>query len=190
MGLQHAAPRFPHWNYFLALEEDLERASRYVELVDANGPTYSLEFAHLLFAAAAEVEVVAISLCHLFDQKSTASAFADCIAPLRKTFPQMWQERVFVPRTGLVLQPLAEWERRKNNKPLWWQSYNHVKHARHSAFEQATMKHAANALVVLFLFALDLRRYARDGKDVRVLETRIVMSQMIAPRARLFEVLT
>jgi len=188
MGLQHTKPRFPHWNYFIALEEDLERASRYVELVDANEATYSLEFAHLLFAAASEVEIVMVSLCGLFNQQSRASKFAHCVAPLRKQFPDMWKERVFVPRTGLVLQPWAEWNRAKNNTPIWWQSYNHVKHSRHTTFEEATMKNAVNALAALYLFALDLGRFVRQGDVVRMLDSKNLMSQTIAPRARLFEV--
>ena len=52
-----------HWNYFLALERDLELASRYVEFSEQNFEVYSIEFAHLLFAAASEVDVVAKLLC-------------------------------------------------------------------------------------------------------------------------------
>jgi hypothetical protein len=40
-----------HWNYFIALERDLETTTRYVEFTPANFSTYSIEFAHLLFAA-------------------------------------------------------------------------------------------------------------------------------------------
>ena len=44
-----------HWNYFLALERDLEIVSRYVEFCSQNFEVYSIEFAHLLFAAASEI---------------------------------------------------------------------------------------------------------------------------------------
>lgn len=40
-----------HWNYFLALERDLEVLSRYVEFANRNYKTYSIELAHLLFGA-------------------------------------------------------------------------------------------------------------------------------------------
>jgi len=52
-----------HWNYFLALERDLEVVSRYVEFCQQNFDVYSIEFAHLLFAAASEVDVIAKLLC-------------------------------------------------------------------------------------------------------------------------------
>jgi hypothetical protein len=46
-----------HWNYFLALERDLEVVSRYVEFSRPNFQVFSIELAHLLFAAASEVDV-------------------------------------------------------------------------------------------------------------------------------------
>jgi hypothetical protein len=54
-----------HWNYFLALENDLETLSRYVEFDVANFNVFSIELAHLLFAAASEVDVLAKRMCEL-----------------------------------------------------------------------------------------------------------------------------
>lgn len=48
-----------HWNYFLALERDLELVTRYVEFSQQNFGVYSIEFAPPFFAASAEVDVVA-----------------------------------------------------------------------------------------------------------------------------------
>ena len=59
-----------HWNYFLALESDLERVSRYIEFDKANFKTYSIELAHLLLAASSEVDVVAKTLCQRIDSKT------------------------------------------------------------------------------------------------------------------------
>ena len=59
----HATTGKLHWNYFIALERDLEVVSRYVEFCPQNFDVYSIEFAHLLFAAASEVDVVAKLLC-------------------------------------------------------------------------------------------------------------------------------
>ena len=56
-----------HWNYLIALEKDLEVASRYVEFCKSNYRVFSIEFAHLLFAAASEVDVVAKLLCERLD---------------------------------------------------------------------------------------------------------------------------
>lgn len=187
MGLRHTTPTFPHWNYFIALEEDLERAARYVELVKANEATYSLEFAHLLFAASSEVETVMTLVCRLFEPGTDAAEFHACAKVLRKHFPQMWEEQVKVPRFGLMLRPWEEW---RNNKgvPFWWKSYNHVKHERHSKFSEATMKNAVNALAALYLMVLELICRERRGGEVFVLDARDVMMARVTPRARLFEV--
>ena len=39
-----------HWNYFLAIEEDLENLSRYIDLREDNFGTYSIETAKILMA--------------------------------------------------------------------------------------------------------------------------------------------
>ncbi|HLA26797.1 MAG TPA: hypothetical protein VJZ49_02765 [Syntrophales bacterium] len=54
-----AGPSLAHWNYFLALEKDIEVLSRYVEFTQKNFTCYSLEILRILFSAASEVDVVA-----------------------------------------------------------------------------------------------------------------------------------
>ena len=51
-----------HWNYFLAIEKDLEHLSRYIEFSDANLGTYSIELTHLLLSASSEVDVVMMNI--------------------------------------------------------------------------------------------------------------------------------
>jgi hypothetical protein len=60
----------PHWNYFLALEKDLEAASRYIEFSPDNFNTYSIELAHLLLSAASEVDTLAKCICSILDPKA------------------------------------------------------------------------------------------------------------------------
>lgn len=55
-----------HWNYFLAIEKDLENLSRYIEFDESNLKTYSIELTHILFSASSEVDVVMKQLCCLF----------------------------------------------------------------------------------------------------------------------------
>ena len=52
-----------HWNYFLAIEEDLENLSRYIELREDNFATYSIETAKILMAASQEVDVLFKAIC-------------------------------------------------------------------------------------------------------------------------------
>jgi hypothetical protein len=62
MAIRTTAHAKLHWNYFIALEEDMQALSRYIEFCDDNLDVYSIELAHLLFAAASEVDVLAKSV--------------------------------------------------------------------------------------------------------------------------------
>ena len=64
MGIQ-VNGNFVHWNYYIALEQDLSKVSRFIEFSEANFETYSIELAHLLLAASSEVDVVLKSLCNI-----------------------------------------------------------------------------------------------------------------------------
>jgi hypothetical protein len=56
----------PHWNYLLALDDDLGTLARYIEFAPGNFECYSLELARVLMAAAAECDVIAKQLCERF----------------------------------------------------------------------------------------------------------------------------
>lgn len=62
MAIEASAAKL-HWNYFLALEQDMDVVARYIEFTHANLNVYSIELAHLLFAASSEVDVIAKLLC-------------------------------------------------------------------------------------------------------------------------------
>ena len=49
----------PHWQYFLAIEADMENTTRYVQPTGDNFKTYSIEFASILLSAGSEIDVVA-----------------------------------------------------------------------------------------------------------------------------------
>ena len=136
-----------HWNYFIALERDLDVTSRYVEFCRSNFRVYSIEFAHLLFAAASEVDVIAKLLC----ERLRPGAPHGNINEYRLVLATLGlhKAKVFVPRYGLTLKPWANWARSKN--PDWWKSYNNVKHQRDKHFKEATLQNALNSLGALLL---------------------------------------
>ncbi|HEV8487832.1 MAG TPA: hypothetical protein VGV87_30100 [Blastocatellia bacterium] len=138
-----------HWNYFIALERDLEIVSRYVEFSEQNFGVYSIEFAHLLFAAASEVDVIAKLLCQRLQPAAARHNIDDYRAVLLAEFPDLTNTQVFVPRYGLTLTPWENWT--TPNNPLWWRSYNKVKHERDAHFHEATLKNALNALGALLI---------------------------------------
>ena len=146
-----AATNKVHWNYFLALEKDLELAARYVEFSEANMATYSIEFAHLLFAAASEVDVVAKLLCKQLAPGEPRQNIEHYRTVLSAHLPDLAATQVLVPRYALTLTPWDNWANGRN--PLWWRSYNNVKHERDAHYPEATLKNALNALAALMTVA-------------------------------------
>jgi hypothetical protein len=146
-----------HWNYFIALEQDLEHLSRYIEFCTPNLGVYSIELAHLLFAAASEVDVLAKCICkqvappeprekitHYRAVLTNASNIPDTFKPLSET-------EIFVPRYGLRFTPWENWAQASNPNPYWWSGYNQVKHERNEHFEKANLLNALNAMGALLI---------------------------------------
>lgn len=151
MGI-HEAPTPQHWNYFLALEDDVIRLSRYIEFTQDNFDAYSLELARILFSAASEVDVVAKQLCAKLDKTSKADNIVKYRKIIRPAFSVLADALVLVPRFGLTLNPWEQWA--NNSNPVWWTAYNNVKHHRHTHFADASLKNALNSVAGLFVLLL------------------------------------
>jgi hypothetical protein len=162
VGIQLTGTPKLHWNYFLALERDLEAASRYVEFTPNNYETYSIELAHLLFAAASEADVIAKLLCQQLDPQQSPWNI-DGYKPIITTdIPTIATENVFVPRYGLMLTPWDQWSKNDGQQPHpdWWSGHNKVKHQRDAYFKLATLHNALNAMGGLLVLAFHYYRYA------------------------------
>ena len=177
-----ASPAKVHWNYFLALEHDTEQLSRYVEFCEPNYSVFSIELAHLLFAAASEVDVVAKLLCEQVAPAAPRANILDYRAALVPAIAELPEVEVFVPRHGLSLKPWSNWSGPQS--PLWWRSYNDVKHQRDAHFDQATLKNALNALAALLV--LTFHYYARKlaTEPGQVLAPKVTMS-LLEPKSTL-----
>jgi hypothetical protein len=147
-----------HWNYFLALEADLEHLSRYVEFADANLKTYSLELAHLLLASSSEVDVVLKSLCRILAPDSGPTNIDDYRITVTSSVPEFADQPVFVPRYGLELQPWSNWSASTN--PDWWKCYNKVKHNRDEHFRDANLENTLNSVAALLISVFYFYRFS------------------------------
>ena len=153
---------FLHWNYFLAIEEDLDRLSRFVDF-SGNDNAYSIEIARLFLSACSEVDVILKQLCEAINQNSTASSINAYFNEIRNVIPQFLTFKVTVPRLGLTLQPWIDWN--ENQPPYWWQHHNKVKHHRHEHFEQANLKNCLNSIAGLYVAVLYLyQQQAENGE--------------------------
>lgn len=134
----------PHWNYFLCIEEDILRLSRWIEFSPGNFECYSIEIARLLMTVSAEVDVVAKLVCKSLDKSSTADSIVKYQAEIMAKFPTINQALASIPRFGIDLYPWDEWVKPKT-PPKWWSDTNKVKHHRSSEFRRATLANLLNA---------------------------------------------
>lgn len=153
-----------HWNYFLAIEDDIVHIGRYVEFVRSNYGTYSIEMARILMAATQEVDVLLKQICTL---KSPAKINARKEQDYRKYIPTFYpnfkQAEVQIFRYGLCFTPFANWG--ANKTPEWWTANNDVKHQRHSSFNRASLENTLNsacALLIANLYYHDANKTLSD----------------------------
>jgi len=163
MGI-HESTSLLHWSYFLALESDIEKLSRYVEFTNGNFGAYSIEIAHILLAASSEVDVVAKQLCKVLNPESTASNINDYKDTLKELLPELETSVVTLPRYGLELVPWSNWQ--ENNNPNWWRSHTNVKHERDQYFSEANIKNVLNSMAGLFLLVLHYYRNTINGRRI------------------------
>ncbi|SFL20585.1 hypothetical protein SAMN04488498_1575 [Mesorhizobium albiziae] len=155
MAIQRNAPLI-HWNFFLALEDDLDRLSRFIDL-SGNNDTYSIEIARLLLSASSEVDIVLKQLCKQIDSSSSASSIGGYFDVVSIRIPDFFTFQVTIPRHELTLTPWIDWIARET-PPLWWSDHNKVKHTRHQNFSRANLKNCLNALAGLYISVLYLHR--------------------------------
>lgn len=160
----HESTSLLHWNYFLALESDVERLSRFVEFTSNNFGTYSIEMAHLFLASASEVDVVAKQLCSGLDGTANATNINQYRDVLRRCLPEMESSLITIPRYGLELNPWNNWL--DNETPDWWRAHNKVKHQRDEHFALANLKNVLNAMAGLFLLVLYYYRSIGNDRSI------------------------
>ncbi len=146
--------KFPHWQYFISLESSLNETTRYVELSEANFPTFSIEYARILLSTAAEVDVVCKLLCERIapaKKVGNMDEYRDVILICYTNFPSI---KIQVPLLEKDIIPWDTWS--NGNNPDWWRNYNKVKHDRGSFFAEANLKNSLYALGGLFAVLLYL----------------------------------
>ena len=155
----------PHWNYFLAVESDLEILSRYVEFSTDNYKTYSLEMTRIILAAASECDVLAKLLCKKIDSSSKADSIIKYRTVIKKNVPNLPSFEVEIPRWGMKLTPWSNWNGRKS--PDWWTANNKIKHDRGNHFHESNLHNVLNSVAALFV--LNLYFYPEEAEEGRLL---------------------
>jgi len=148
---------------YLSIEEELDRAFRYVSPCEHNANTFSFKFAETIRSAANMYEILSKDLyskfynsndslniynylaldvyLNLADQKVTLVVAHDSFP----AYPEVTR-----PFFGLVCwdraSPVADYQ-----KPIWWSAYNDIKHSNAGIMAQATLANAVAAVAAIFL---------------------------------------
>lgn len=138
-----------HWNYFMALERDLENLGRYIEFSQSNMGSYSIELTHILLSASSEVDVIMKQICALLDPSQNTNSINDYRGMIQSSFSAIINEEVSIDRFGITFKPWENWN--GNQNPDWWKSYNRVKHERNNYFTEANLQNTINAVGGLLL---------------------------------------
>ena len=145
---------YPYWQFFVALESDLEATTRYVECCEDNYNTYSVAYAQIILSAGSEVDVVSKLLCNKVESTSKAENINDYRKILHSKYQRLHELQILIPRynNNLPLTPWNSWVSDEN--PDWWKRYNNIKHQRHNLYKEANLKNALFSVSGLFSLVL------------------------------------
>jgi hypothetical protein len=145
---------YHYWQFFLAIESDLEATTRYVECCEDNYHTYSLAYAQIILSTGSEIDVVSKVICNKLQSTSKMQNINDYRKNISSEYKYLHQLEILVPRYNLNLIPWDSWSLEKN--PDWWKIYNNIKHKRHNFYKEANLKNTLLSVSALFCLVLYL----------------------------------
>lgn len=148
-----------YWNHFLYLEELLLSSEKHVAFVSSNFKSTSVTFMHIILAACSDIECI---FKDLFSLKQSCG-INNIIEKLQDEHSDFFDIKIQVPALKFEQQP---WRESKNKSvPLWWSSYNYIKHNGNSEpYRGASLELAILSLAGLF--SVNLAYYStKVGKD-------------------------
>lgn len=160
MGIHYQESNI-HWNYYLAIENDFEKISRYIEFTEANNNTFSIELARIIMASSQEIDGIMKKLCNLLDSNLTAENINHYKEIIKANLIDLTHERVYIPRFGMSSEPWENW-RVSDNNPDWWRANNNIKHDRTQNLGDANLKNAFNAVGALLITTLYYYKVERE----------------------------
>ncbi len=158
-----------HWNYFIALEKDLDNLSRYIEFNQSNFCAYSIENAKILMSATQETDVLFKEIYKHHGGTKGQPDITDYFDTMAKNYPKIFGAKVTLISHSIIRTPFANWIKstpaKKSDSPPWWKANNDVKHNRDTLFSQAALEYVIDSISALLL--LNIHYYTLKNKDGR-----------------------
>lgn len=168
-----------YWNYYLRLEEDFYSTRNYVEFSEENFQTYSIEYLKLYLSICSEIDVVGKFLA-----KKLNPDFDSENANIKTWWPEI-SEKLTIDNKNLyekevnfagISKPIKPWENfndSNENSPMWWKTYNNVKHKRteedesthREYYTQANLKNVISAFAGLYILEKAYINLKSNKKD-------------------------
>jgi hypothetical protein len=155
--------RFPHWQFFESVDDELHSLSRTIEFCRENFPTFSVHLSRLYLSVCSEIDVVAKLLCARVSPTETPRNIDDYRALVTPHFPNFSRMGTEMPSHGLSFQPWLPWA--SDTNPQWWRSHNDVKHERSKHYRDANLGNVLEStagLLILLVYHHQPDLYARN----------------------------
>jgi len=147
MTISYSEKKNIYWNYYISIEEDLNKLSRFIEFDKRNEKVFSIELVRLLISSSSEFEVVSKELCKVRGVSIGNGKIKGIRTGLVGYYHNISDVEISIPKFGMEYQPLIKW---KDNEDCgWWRSYCSVKHHRNAKYEEAHLKNVINAIGAL-----------------------------------------
>jgi hypothetical protein len=160
MGIHYEQTKI-HWNYFLAIQQDFELISRYIEFTEENNKTFSIELARIIMSSSQEIDVVMKRICNLLGVENTEN-INDYRKVIKEKLPELIDEKIFIAKYGMKSQPWQNWSGDSN--PIWWKANNLIKHQRTEHFKEANLQNAFNSLGALLIVNFYFYKLEKENK--------------------------
>lgn len=165
------------WNYYLYLEEDFIKLTRYISIHSNNYKAFSDEIHKQLLSVAMEFEninkEISKELGNELDERCNIIGFGKWLFNSTINYKDIIIEIKFS-KENLILNPFKkeefeEKDGKKTEQMPWWRAYNKIKHNRYESYFDVNFEHLLNALAALLYCEMYLvREIGRKTKDMDV----------------------
>jgi hypothetical protein len=163
------------WNYFITIESDFAKTTRYVEITPHNYGTFSIEYAKILLASSSEIDVICKIFCRNIYPAQKCENINDYRNLIMKHYPRFCDNKIALDGYKIELLPWLDWKNNKN--PPWWKSYNNVKHERNKYYHEANLENTIGSLAGLMSLLLYYYRVVENKFPVTF--TKIFCSESL-----------
>lgn len=156
--------RFPHWQFFESIDDELYSLSRIIEFTPNNYSAFSVHLARLYLSICSEIDVVAKLLCKEIEPTQSPLRINEYHPLITGKYPHFKKLKIEMPSHELEFEPWASWEAGKS--PSWWTSHNNVKHERSKYFKDANLGNLLNSaagLLVMLVYLYQRELYSHKS---------------------------